>query len=273
MVLARFQDYELASRLVLEQLGYELVNLDKFCCCGASLLPGVTDNWINLSAYTLALAEKSGSELITLCGNCTNNFKRANLYLEKDPKLREKTDASLKELGLAYRGRVKVRHIMEVLYERRADLKNLAKRKVQHKVALTHPCQVLRPEEIREAEEGIVGPETLKSILQSLDIEVVEYPKEFDCCGATALLFDEELALSQGKSKLESAKKHGAEALCAACGNCLYLLGRFQNKMFEADKDSRIPVLSVSQIAALALGYSEKELHIKGLGDGNVRKG
>ena len=89
MVLARFQEYELASRRVLEQLGYEIVELGEFCCCGASLLPGVTDNWVNLAAYTLALAEKVGANIVTLCGNCTNNFKRVNLYLEGNPKVRD----------------------------------------------------------------------------------------------------------------------------------------------------------------------------------------
>ncbi len=31
MLLARFQDYEVASQKVLEQLGYEIVGLDVFC--------------------------------------------------------------------------------------------------------------------------------------------------------------------------------------------------------------------------------------------------
>ncbi len=42
MVLARFQEYEMTSEMILKQLGFEITQLSEFCCCGASLMPGVT---------------------------------------------------------------------------------------------------------------------------------------------------------------------------------------------------------------------------------------
>ena len=256
MVLARFQEYELATRKVLEQLGYEIVELEEFCCCGASLLPGVTDNWMNLAAYTLALAEKVGTNIVTLCGNCTNNFKRVNSYFEGNRKVRDEINATLGRLGLVYGGRVKINHIIEVLYGKREQVAGLVKRRIDAKVAVSHPCQVLRPKGIT----GIEDPNAFRRILEVLRLDIIDYPEEHECCGATALLFNEEMGIRQGRSKLESCKAHEANLVAAACGNCLFLLDRFQNKILKKNKELKIPVTSLSQLVAFSFGYGDKSL-------------
>jgi heterodisulfide reductase subunit B len=262
MVLARFQGYEFASRLVLEKLGYEIASIGEFCCCGATLLPGVTGNWVNLSAYSLALAEQAGADIVTLCGNCSNNFKRANQYLEKHPEVRHNTTRALAKLGLAYSGKTKIYHLLEILHDRLPDIEKLVAKTAQLKVALTHPCQVYRPTEITGTQDDPDAPKSMRLIVKSLGFEVVAYRGEYDCCGATALLFDEELAISQGRSRLKSAKASNADLICAACGNCLFLLGRYQNILLQDDPDFRMSVMSIGQLAALAFGYSKESLHI-----------
>jgi len=256
MVLARFQEYELASRTILEQLGYGIVELGEFCCCGASLLPGVTETWVNLTAYTLALAEKAGTDIVTLCGNCTNNFKRVNSYFEGNRNVRDEINATLGKLGLAYGGGVKVNHLIEVLHPKREEMAGLVKRKIDARVAVSHPCQVLRPKSIT----GIEDPTLFRKILEAMGLDIIDYPEEHECCGATALLFNEEMGIRQGKLKLESCKAHGANLVAAACGNCLFLLDRFQNKIFEKRKDFKIPVTSLSQLVAFSFGYGDKKL-------------
>ena len=256
MVLARFQEYELASRIVLEQLGYEIVELGEFCCCGASLLPGVTDNWVNLTAYTLALAEKAGTNIVTLCGNCTNNLKRVNLYFQGNHKIRDGINSTLGKLDLVYEGRVKINHLIEVLYGKREQVSALVKRTIDARVAVSHPCQVLRPEGIT----GIKDPNAFRRIIEALRLDIIDYPEEHECCGATALLFNEEMGIRQGRSKLESCKAHGADLVVAACGNCLFLLDRLQNKIFKENKELKIPVTSLSQLTAFSFGFGDKSL-------------
>lgn len=263
MVLARFQDYEFASRLVLKRIGYEIIDAGDFCCCGASLLPGVTRNWVNLSAYSLAAAEAAGADIVTLCGNCSNNFKRANLYLAKYPEVRRNTTQALAKLGLAYSGGTKIYHLLEILYDRVQEIEKLVARRAQLRVALTHPCQVYRPVEITGTLDDPTAPKGMRLIVKSLGFEVVDYCGEYDCCGATALLFNEELAISQGKSRLKSAKAGGADLICAACGNCLFLLGRYQNMTSQDGSDFNIPVISIAQLVGLAFGYSKDSLHVE----------
>lgn|GEM_PF-596835 len=259
MVLARFHEYEKASEMILEQLGFEITQLSEFCCCGASLMPGVTDNWINLSAYTLALAEKSGADIVTLCGNCTSNFRRTNLYLSKDPKISDQIRSALGKLALSYSGGVNVRHLIEVLIDRQKDIRKLVQRQLTFKVAVAFPCQLLRPKAIA----GIINAQDLKVMLKSLGVKIIDYPQEAECCGATALLFDEELGINKGMLKLESAKSHGADVFCSSCGNCLYQMDRYQNKMYPNNSDQKIPVISLPQLIGLLFGYSEESLHLR----------
>ncbi len=262
MILARFQGYELASRMVLERLGYEIVDPEAFLCCGSSLLPGETENWINFSAYNLALAEQTGATLVTLCGNCTQNFKRANLLLRDDPALRSKTKLVLDRLGVGYGGGVKVYHILELLCRRLDAVAGAAGRKIEGRTALTHPCQVFRPKTISETSDNPQKPRSMRLILDALGVDVVDYPMEYECCGATALLFDEGLGLGMGKAKLESARSHGADLICGACGNCLFLIGRIQQQMTRSERKTSIPALSIAQLTAVAFGFSPESLHL-----------
>jgi heterodisulfide reductase subunit B len=259
MVLARFQEYEMASEMILNHLGFEITQLPEFCCCGASLMPGVTDSWINLSAYTLALAEKSGANIVTLCGNCTSNFRRTNLYFSKDHKIRNQIRSALGKLDLSYGGGVNVRHLIEVLIDKQKDIRRLVQRQLTFKVAVAFPCQLLRPKEIA----GSINAKDLKLMLKSLGIKIIDYPLESECCGATALLFDEEFGINKGMLKLESARSHGADVYCSSCGNCLYQMDRYQNKMYPDDPDRKMPVISLPQLVGLLFGYSEESLHLR----------
>lgn len=263
MVLARFQGYELASRLVLERLGYQIVDPETFLCCGSSLLPGKTDKWINFSAYNLALAEKAGTPIVTLCGNCTQNFKRADLLLRNDPALRRRTESALNRLGVTYGGETKVFHILDLLSGRLDAIRSATSRKIRTRTALTHPCQVFRPKEISGTTDNPHKPESMRMILDALDVERVDYPLEYECCGATALLFDEGLGMGQGRAKLESARSHGADLICGGCGNCLFLMGLVKQRMHRSERDSALPVLAITQLMAFGFGFSPKSLRLQ----------
>ncbi len=245
MVLARFQGYEAASRQLLQRLGYETVPLPTFCCCGASLLPGATEQWTNLSAYTLALGERAEADIVTLCGNCTHNLKRVTMEYRARPRIRKQMDAALGRVGLGYGGAVRVHHILEILCRRVEDLKALCRHAPDQRVSVTHPCQVYRPEAISG---GALRPRDFRTLLEGLGFETVSYPQEAACCGATALLFDEALAVEQCRRKLTSARANGADILCAACGNCLYLLHRYQVRMDDGSSVPAIPVASLPEL-------------------------
>jgi heterodisulfide reductase subunit B len=256
LILSRFHEYEMASRQILKKLGIEVLEMEEFCCCGSSLVPGVRDDWVNLPAYSLARAERVGVDIITLCGSCTNTFSRANLLFEREPDLLERANIRLEQLGLRYTGSTKVRHILEILADSVDEIGESVVNPPKVKIALSHPCQIMRPAEI-VGESNPLKFQAMHEIVSALRAEIVDYPEEKECCGSTILLADKTMALEVGKRKLESATEAGAELLCVCCGNCLLLLDRHQGQM---GLKKRIPVVSLPQIICLSLGFPRNEM-------------
>lgn len=256
LVLSRFHEYEMASRQILKKLGIEVLEMEGFCCCGSALVPGVRDDWVNLPAYSLARAERVGVDIITLCGSCTNTFSRANLLFEREPDLLERANIRLRQLGLRYTGRTTVRHILEILADSVDEIGESVVNPPKLKIALSHPCQIMRPAEII-GKHNRLKFRAMHEIVSALRAEVVDYPLGEECCGSTILLADKAMALEVGKRKLESAMEAGAELLSVCCGNCLLLLDRHQGQM---GLKKRIPVISLPQIIALALGFPRNEM-------------
>jgi heterodisulfide reductase subunit B len=64
-------------------------------------------------------------------------------------------------------------------------------------------------------------------------------------------------------SKLESARAHGADVFCTSCGNCLYQMDRYQNRMYIDNPGRKMPVFSLPQLIGLLFGYSTESLHIE----------
>jgi len=260
LVLSRFHEYETASRRILKKLGIEVLDMEEFCCCGSSLVPGVRDDWINLPAYSLARAESLGVDILTLCGSCTNTFLRTNLLLEREPQFLERANSCLEKLGLRYNGRTEVRHILEILADGVDEIRESVVNPLNLKVALSHPCQIMRPSEI-VGKQNPLNFKAMREIVTALGAEVVDYPEEQDCCGSAVLLCNKAMALEVGRRKLESAMKAGAEMVSVCCGNCLLLLDRHQSQMELKNEEKRIPVVSLPQIIGLALGFPRDEMH------------
>jgi heterodisulfide reductase subunit B len=256
LVLSRFHEYEMASRQILKKLGIEVLEMEEFCCCGSSVVPGVRDDWVNLPAYSLASAEKVGVDIITLCGSCTNTFSRANLLFQREPDLLERVNIRLEQLGLRYTGSTKVRHILEILADSVDEIGDSVVNPPKLKIALSHPCQIMRPAEI-VGENNPLKFQAMHEVVSALRAEVVDYSEEQECCGSAILLADKAMALEAGKRKLESATDAGAELLCVCCGNCLLLLDRHQSQM---GLKKRIPVVSLPQIICLSLGFPRTEM-------------
>ncbi len=258
LVLSRFHEYELASRRVLRKLGIEVLDVEEFCCCGSSLVPGVSDQWVNLPAYSLAQGERLGADIVTLCGSCTNTFMRAKLTLEGDRELLGEVKRRLGRVGLTYTGSVVIRHIVEVLVDRLELIKESIVRPLNAKIAISHPCQIMRPSEIFPGQDGITI-QTMRGIISALGAEVIDYPGEEDCCGSTMLLFDRDMALEVGRRKLESAMERGAEAGCVCCGNCLLLLDRYQAHMELNNGGMKVPLVTLPQLIGQAFGFPRDE--------------
>ncbi len=258
MVYNRFPDYELSAKAVLSKLGFKLRDFHEFACCSSTFIPSVSDAWIYLAAYNLALAERRGLDIISLCGTCTSMLKRANLMLE-DEKLKEKVNSRLAEVGLSYSGSVVVSHLLEVLKEKEASIRANVTRPLNLRVALQHPCNVFRPSEVARFDNPF-KPKAMREIVALTGAEIVDYAMEYECCGSTLLLTSKTMGISSGADKLASAREAGAQAIIVSCGNCAYLFDRHQEDIRKLEAKVELPTLFLPQLIGMAFGLSREEL-------------
>jgi len=257
LVLQRMPQYEKSAKRVLRELDISVENIPRAACCGAPL-ESFADQWLHLAAYNLSLAERMGLDVLTLCGNCTNSLLRADAAL-RDSSLRLQVNERLHEIGLHFEGQTAVQHLIQVLCEHLEVLRDKVTARLSLKIAVTHPCQALRPHEVSGFDDPS-RPQAMRRIVELTGAEVVAYEAEYDCCGSTLYLADERLGLAAGQRKLDSAAR--ADVLVDACGNCQLLLERFQGLMKRRGGESRMPVLTLPQLLGVAMDIDPHELGI-----------
>ncbi|HZK44216.1 MAG TPA: CoB--CoM heterodisulfide reductase iron-sulfur subunit B family protein [Syntrophomonadaceae bacterium] len=258
LVLYRFSEYEYTSKLLLQQLGMNPVTLDKNVCCGA-YVQGTTENWEYLAAYNMALAEAQGLEIITLCGGCTNTFKRLKHECNHNPEKLKQVNIKLKKMGLEFNNQVRVRHLLEVLKDNYDQIAQQLSKEVKLNIAIMNPCQIYRPSEIMQFDNPD-QPQNMQKLVSLTGANVIHYLQEHECCGSSLANVNIEIAHTLGSVRLKELEKLETDLVITACGNCHLLLDRMQR---EYHQGRQIPIMFVSQLIGLALGWSQRDLRIK----------
>ncbi len=98
----RYPGIEKSTRVVSEALGLELVDLKDASCCPA---PGVIRafdkyTWLAAAARNLALAEKEGLDILTICNGCYGSLFDAAHELAEDKEALAKVNEVLAKIGL-----------------------------------------------------------------------------------------------------------------------------------------------------------------------------
>ena len=104
-----------AARACAAKLGFPLVELPEWQCCGAvyPLAPDAIAERLG-AARALISAREQGGVLVTLCSACHHVLKRVNDDLAQNEEIRNKVNAYL-EVKEPYHGETKVLHFLEVL--------------------------------------------------------------------------------------------------------------------------------------------------------------
>ena len=249
---------EMANQAVAGPLDIGLLELDDWTCCGSTPYGSLDrEESVLVSARNLALAEKTGFDLVTPCSSCFVTLYGANLMLKEDTRLMKRVNEALSVVGLGYSGKVWVRHLTEVLVN---DItpEAISEKVTQPlngiKVAPYYGCQLVRPDYGFDNPES---PQSLDRLVASLGAEAVPFPLKNRCCGGSLIISDENLALGLVRKLLDSAVKNGAECLITPCPLCQINLDAYQSRVNSYFKSSfNIPVLFVTQLLGLALGIA-----------------
>ena len=259
-VPANYPNYEAAMLKVAETYDIQLEYMEGVGCCGSPNLRAIDHmGWLTVNARTLAIAEKNGHDIVTPCNGCFGSLKEVYHFLKHDAEHREKVNKLLKKDGLEFKGTITPRHFVEALY---TDIgieeigKKITKPLDGVGIAIHYGCHLLRPIDVTE-----FRPEYLNQLIQATGASVIEYPLWKQCCGATVLPVDENLAIRLARDKIKSMKESGAEfiaVVCPACGNQLDLQQLGLKESYG--EEFNLPVLLYPQILGLALGMTEEDV-------------
>jgi heterodisulfide reductase subunit B len=259
----RVSSYEISSRKILSKLGVELVEMPEFNCCGLPLDPVSHETMLILAAKNLALAEKEGLNILTLCPGCAGTLKKVNKALKEDKALREEINIHLREAGLELKGVVETKHILQLLREDVGIDKikaSVVKPLTNLKVAEHNGCHILRPKEVIGFDDP-EDPQTLKMLIEATGATCLDYIDETECCGAPSVGVSDKVALSLARDKLNHIKQVEAQALITICPFChiMYDTNELRiEKMFN--EVYGIPILHYPQLLGLAMGMTPEEL-------------
>jgi heterodisulfide reductase subunit B len=256
---------DISTRAIAEALGMELTELEDWNCCGSTPYGSLDElESIVVAARNLALAEKLGKDMVTPCSSCFVTLNKARVHLMEKPQLKAKVNEALAAANLEYKGKVKVRLLIEALLSD-ISIETIAS-KVKNplkglKVAPYSGCQEVRP---RFGFDNPENPVALDSIVEALGAEVVPYPSKCKCCGGSAVIAEEGLSLELMHGLLDDAAKNGAQCIVTPCPLCQMNLDAYQGKVngkYNTKYD--LPVLFVTQLIGVAIGLKKNQLGLK----------
>ncbi len=113
--------YDISTRALMAKLGVEMIELDDWNCCGATSYFSVRElDSFAIAARNLAIAQQQGDEdLVAICNACYTTLSKTNRYMNDSDEVFKAVNGALGAVGRSYDGTKRVRHIMDVLDQRR----------------------------------------------------------------------------------------------------------------------------------------------------------
>jgi heterodisulfide reductase subunit B len=263
----RYPGIESSTREVMNALGVELADIEGASCCPA---PGVMRSfdqnyWLSIGARNLALVEKMGTDVVTICNGCFDTLFETAHKLNHDPELRKKVNKTLRDAaGLEYNGTVNVRHFVELLYKDVGleAIKAKVKGGTNLKAAVFYGCHFLKPSNIKKIDDA-ERPHIFDDIVEAAGMTSVAYKDKGMCCGAGGGVRARtpDVALKMTKENLTNMTDAGVEVIVDCCPFCHLQFDVSQVQLKELQ--NKIPVLHLSQLLGLAFGLDKEKLGLE----------
>lgn len=255
------KEYDIATRLICEDLEIGLIEIPEWVCCGATTAHITSELTATaLPAKSLMWAKKHDLTITSPCSACYSRLKLSSHSLEHDENLRKEVEEVTEE---KYEGSPDVLHLVNVLLDRYGieNIKAKVKKELKGlKIACYYGCLMTRPKEVCQ-NDRVENPMLMDNLVKALGAEPVKWYYKTECCGAAFSLTKTEIMRKLSGEILKEAKACGADALVVACPLCHSNLDARQpeiNKLLKTRLD--LPVFYFTQLIALALGYGALDL-------------
>lgn len=220
------KDLDICARKSAKLLGFELVELDEFQCCGGVFTTSSDEIATKLAAVrALKAAKAAGLPLLTVCSACHNVIKQTDHAMKTDAEFAEKVNGYIND-GDDYHGETPVFHYLEVLRDVVGFDKIREKatdRFKGRKIGAYYGCLLLRPGSGMRTDDP-EDPRIMEDLIRAIGAEPVIYGMRNECCGGYVSLEDPALSKKKSAAVIGSAEAAGAETIVTACPLCRYNL-------------------------------------------------
>ena len=260
--------YEVSTRRIARDLGITLKDMKDANCCGLPLEAVNHEMALALAARDLCVAEEMGLNIMTLCNGCFGVLRKTNMRLKNDRDLRKKVNGRLNDIGMEFKGKIEVKHLVHVLSEDIGfeELKKFITRPLKSlTIAGFMGCHIFRPSNYT-GEKNPENPTLLNDLIELTGAKSVHYIDELQCCGYLNSGIDSRLPMLLAREKLRNAKEVGADAMVTICPSCHINFDVNQGRIERTFSEQYgIPFLHYPQLLGLAMGISPEELDLQDL--------
>ena len=245
------KEFDESTRGVSTLLEVGLHELEDWTYCGASSAHCLNEELsIALSARNLAIAQKSGRELLIPCVACYSRFKAAEHELKEHPS----------KFSTPYRGEVPIRYALDAFCAEPL-LGEVKKKRVKPlaglKLVCYYGCLAVRPPKLT-AVRDYENPEHMERLMEALGAEPLPWSYKTDCCGAGLTLTRTDIVRKLSGRLLAMAKETGADAIVTGCPLCQPNLDTRQEEIQkETGETYDLPVFYFTELMGLALGHAD----------------
>ena len=237
---------------LFRHLGYNLVELEDWNCCGSTSAHSVdTDLAFDLASRNLSLAPVD-RPLLVACPSCLLRLRHAYLRLENEATARQHYE---KMWHKPFDPKLQILHFFEFLDQ--MDLLKYsvdgARRLAGLKFVPYYGCMLARPPIMRH-EKNYHG--LMERILTRLGATAEKWSFSSRCCGTFLTVARPEIVQPMVNEIIQAAIDARADCIVTACAMC------HMNLEMRCSLKARIPILHFSEIISLALGIGKR--HYKG---------
>ncbi len=258
--------YEISAREVLKALGVELIYPENITCCGAILRSINSFGWIYLTARNMAVLEQHDEEALLLCNWCHLSFTHVQKLLSDNEELRKWINNLLSSEDLDYQGKLKFKHIIEVLHDDigAEKIADSIKLKLENLKLSPHiGCQLMRPSELGRPDNPL-NPIKLSRLIEALGAKAVSHIGFIECCGWAISKTSLDTGLTLAGNRIKYAIEAGVDGIVVTCPHGGEMLDYLQEDAIRAvGVKLGLPVIYYTQLLGLALGIKPEELGLQ----------
>jgi len=234
---------------LFKHLGYNLVELEDWNCCGSSSAHSVDSELaLDLACRNLSLAPPD-RPLLVACPSCLLRLRHAYLHVKEDQDARRHYEQTW---GKPFNSGLEIMHFFEFLDK--IDLLGYAPDRVKRLEGLKfvpyYGCMLARPPIMRH-EKNYHG--LMENILSSLGATSQKWAFASRCCGTFLTVARPEVVTPMVNEIIDGAKQAKADCIITSCAMC------HLNLEVRCSLKEKVPILHFSEILSMAFGIAQTE--------------